>query len=308
MADKETLSILSRRSFLKVAAAAGAAAAASAAGLAPAFAAGRGPTDPKDKMDIPTISCAGSTQTSINIEVCAGSTTGAPAGFSIQWMTKADYTANGWADETNLCSGSFSGNASGHQYDLGPSECVTVTIGVALSDNGASTTCPSPLVCDTVYVFRAFAHGNSTLKRSDFTANLTCSTLSCGDEGGCTYTQGYWGNKPGIVWPSSYSRDAAFYLSGQTWQQVLDTPVNVSQGYYQLAHQYIAAVLNKANGASVPSGVQDVLDLASAWFEENVPDACAASGSCGTQKDWAATLDLYNNGDYPDGPPHCGDE
>jgi hypothetical protein len=80
--------------------------------------------------------------------------------------------------------------------------------------------------------------------------------------GGCTYTQGYWGNKPGVVWPAPYDRNATFYLSGQTWQQALDTSVNVSQGYYQLAHQYIAAVLNEANGASVPSGVQDILNQA----------------------------------------------
>jgi hypothetical protein len=126
--------------------------------------------------------------------------------------------------------------------------------------------------------------------------------------GGCTYTQGYWGNKPDVVWPDPYSRDAVFFLSGQTWQQVMDTSVNVSQGYYQLAHQYIAAVLNQANGASVPQGVQDTLDLATAWFIVNYPSACTANGSCGTQKDWAATLDLYNNGNYPTGPAHCDDE
>ncbi len=126
--------------------------------------------------------------------------------------------------------------------------------------------------------------------------------------GGCTYTQGYWGNKPSVVWPSPFDRTALFYLSGQTWQGVMDTPVNVSQGYYQLAHQYIAAVLNQANGASVPQGVEDTLLLANAWLTANTPAACTAAGSCGTQKDWAATLDVYNNGNYPGGPPHCGDE
>ena len=123
---------------------------------------------------------------------------------------------------------------------------------------------------------------------------------------GCTYTQGYWSDKPGVVWPTPYSRDAYFFLSGQTWQQVLDTPVNVSQGYYQLAHQYIAAVLN-ATGASVPDGVQETLDLAEEWLTVNVPYVCTGPGSCGYQKDWAAVLDLYNNGLYPGGPPHCGE-
>jgi len=129
---------------------------------------------------------------------------------------------------------------------------------------------------------------------------------------GCTYTQGYWSRSTGEnppVWPAPYDRNATFYLSGQTWQQVLDTPVNVSQGYYQLAHQYIAALLNQANGASVPSGVQDILNQADAWFTNNAPSACVKSGPgpapCGQQITWAATLDDYNNGTYPGGPKHC---
>jgi hypothetical protein len=130
---------------------------------------------------------------------------------------------------------------------------------------------------------------------------------ACAPSGGCSYTQGYWGNKPDVVWPEPYSRDAAFFLSGQTWQQVMDTPVNVSQGYYQLAHQYIAAVLNVANGAGAPQGIQDTLALATTWLGANGPGACTANGSCGTQKDWAATLDLFNNGVYPGGPAHCAD-
>lgn len=80
------------------------------------------------------------------------------------------------------------------------------------------------------------------------------------------------------MWPDPYSRDAVFY-SGQTWQQVMDTPVIVSQGYYQLAHQYIAAVLNNARGASVPTGVQTTLGLAYGWLIANDPSACTANGS-----------------------------
>lgn len=127
---------------------------------------------------------------------------------------------------------------------------------------------------------------------------------ACTVDLGVVYTQGYWGSKPDVVWPSPYSRDAAFFLSGQTWQQVMDTPVATSQGYYQLSHQYIAAVLNAANGSYVPQGVQDTLDLAGAWLAANGPSACTAKGSCGLQKDWAGVLDTYNNGLYPGGPPH----
>jgi hypothetical protein len=136
-------------------------------------------------------------------------------------------------------------------------------------------------------------------------ATFLGSVQPCPTPGGCVYTQGYWGNKPDIVWPAPYSRIDTFFLSNQTWQGVMDTPVSASQGYYQLAHQYIAAVLNKADNAPVPAGIQTTLDQAFAWLTLYGPSACFAGGSCGMQKDWAATLDLYNNGVYPGGPSHC---
>jgi hypothetical protein len=94
---------------------------------------------------------------------------------------------------------------------------------------------------------------------------------------GCVYTQGYWGNKPGVVWPDTYSRDTTFFLSEQTWQQVFDLAVG-GNSYYNLAHQYMAAVLNKANGACVPDGVQTTLDDATTWFNLNAPSACERTG------------------------------
>ena len=44
----------------------------------------------KTKMDVPTITCGISTTASIEIKVTAGAT-GAPAGFSVQWLTAAAY-------------------------------------------------------------------------------------------------------------------------------------------------------------------------------------------------------------------------
>lgn len=132
-----------------------------------------------------------------------------------------------------------------------------------------------------------------------------CGSISDNTSTACVDTQGYWGSKPNVTWPAPYSRTATFFLSGQTWQQVLDSSVSASPGYYQLADQYIAAVLNQANGAPVPSGVMDTLNLANTWFGANGPSACTAAGSCGDQKSWASTLDSYNSGTYPGGPSHC---
>jgi hypothetical protein len=97
-----------------------------------------------------------------------------------------------------------------------------------------------------------------------------------------------------VVWPAPYFRSAVFFVSGQTWQQVLEAKVSDAPGYYQLASQYIAAVLNFANGACQPQSVVDTLALASAWLAGNGPASCAAHGSCAAQKTWAAVLDDYN--------------
>lgn len=148
--------------------------------------------------------------------------------------------------------------------------------------------------------------GSTTPKGPETKATFTGTIKPCVQTGGgCAYTQGYWGSKPDVVWPQPYSRSNIFYLSSLTWQQVLDQPVNTAPGYYQLAHQFIAATLNVANGASVPDGVSTTLALAEEWLNANGPSACAANGSCGMQRDWAEVLDQYNNGLYAGGPPHC---
>jgi hypothetical protein len=120
---------------------------------------------------------------------------------------------------------------------------------------------------------------------------------------GCVRTQGYWGNKPNVVWPKGYSRTAQFFKSKMTWQEVLDAPVRGS-AYLILAKQYIAAVLNIAAGASAPAAVRQVINYAAAFFANSTPATCPP-GACATQKSWAATLDTYNNGRYPGAPKPC---
>ena len=90
------------------------------------------------RMSTPAIGGAGATQSSALVQVCADAAgTGATAGFSLQWMRAADYAASGnvWlsSDDPRLCKASFSGNASGSRYDLGPGECITVSLGDLLS-------------------------------------------------------------------------------------------------------------------------------------------------------------------------------
>jgi hypothetical protein len=81
--------------------------------------------------------------------------------------------------------------------------------------------------------------------------------------------------------PFPYSLDAA------------PLPGSIRNGYYNLSHHYIAAVLNQANGACVPAGIQSLLNDATDFFSNNGTAAatCPLPSSCGLQKTWAATLE-----------------
>ena len=117
---------------------------------------------------------------------------------------------------------------------------------------------------------------------------------------GCTYTQGFYKNKGKNLLPSG-----AFYLSGQSWLSVLETPPKQGNPYYLLAHQFIAAVMN-AKSASVPSSVSSAIANATTYFGKATPDNWSASGAYSKNQltAWADLLDDYNNGKL--GPKHCG--
>jgi hypothetical protein len=314
----------SRRDFLRISALSAAAAAAAACRIEDVAnnIALAGPK--KTKVDTPTISCDTSTAVSININVCAGAT-GAPAGFSIQWMTAADYAAIGWPVNSDcpldingnptcpasFCKASFSGNANLSRYNLGANECVVVNLGEFLFDEGASTSCPGALVCGTDYVFRAFAHANSTLNRSDFTTNLTCSTLPCGCPENCTLTQGYWkthgpegcatGNNTN-EWPvTSLTLGTVSYTDLQLCS-ILNTPA-AGNGLVALAHQLIAAKLNIAKGADGTAAAQCIADADALIGGLVVPPV--GTGSLAPSATSALIFCLTNYNEGLTGPGHC---
>jgi len=125
---------------------------------------------------------------------------------------------------------------------------------------------------------------------------------------GCVHSLGHWKNSTG-TWPAGFDPGAPFFNSGVNWLQALDpSQTSGSNGYYNLSHQYIAAVLNQASGACVPSGIQTLLDDAALFFSNNGTAAatCPSPSSCGLQKTWAATLETFNLGTYPGAPSACG--
>jgi len=137
-------------------------------------------------------------------------------------------------------------------------------------------------------------------------------TVPCA--GGCTLTPGYWKTHSSYG-PAPYDdtwaligEDTPFFYSGQSYYAVLWTNPAGGNAYYILAHAYIAAELNKLNGANF-SAAKEAFDAATALFNDpgNTPDYVA--GLKGKKRaEWinlAVTLDEYNNGLI--GPGHCSE-
>jgi hypothetical protein len=134
---------------------------------------------------------------------------------------------------------------------------------------------------------------------------------------GCTLTPGYW-KTHSIYGPAPYDdtwtqigEDTPFFLSGQSYYDVLWTQPKGGNAYYILAHAYIAAELNYYNGASFDDA-QSAFDAATALFEAYTPDEIGALKNKPADRELredfieaAAVLDYYNNGII--GPGHCSE-
>lgn len=273
-------------------------------------------------LDAPSLGCvpAKATGSSITLNVCAGAS-GAPAGFSVQWMLKSEYTANGgWpvssevVATSSFCKASFSGVPGASGYNLASNGCIEVTIGDVLYDQvGASSPCENvPLQCGQEYVFRAFAHNVPQGKaKSDFSAPQTCATLACSGEVGCTLTQGYWKNHgPEGCASGNNTNDWKVTClnlgsnpnpySDTQLCTILNTPAK-GNGLLSLAHQLIAAKLNLANGAD-GSVIMPSIEAADALIGKLV---VGGDGYLAPSVTAALTtaLDNYNSG--ATGPGHC---
>ena len=125
---------------------------------------------------------------------------------------------------------------------------------------------------------------------------------------GCTLTQGYWKNHE-EEWSGPLTLGTG-PLSSYTEVQLLSIfrqPVR-GNGLISLAHQLIAAKLNIAAGASVPTNVRNAINAADALIGGNL---VGGSGGGYLSPDLTsmltAILDQYNNGNARGGPQHCND-
>jgi len=118
------------------------------------------------------------------------------------------------------------------------------------------------------------------------------------------------------IWPAAYDEtwallgeDTSFFLSGQSYYEVLWTAPKKGNAYYILAHAFIAAKLNILNDADIGGEVATAVSEAEELFESYTPDdikKVRKNSELGTQFiDLASLLDDYNNGLV--GPGHCSE-
>jgi len=138
------------------------------------------------------------------------------------------------------------------------------------------------------------------------------STAVLASDYGCTLTPGYWkthskyGPAPYDDCWTSIGEDRAFYSSGQTVYEVINTPPKAGNAYYILSFQYIAAVLNQNCGASFPWELAgEALIFADTFFSTHTPDSPLTMAERAAVIAAAAKLAIYNSGLI--GPGHCDD-
>jgi hypothetical protein len=264
------------------------------------------------ELSKPSVVCDVASPTSISLNYCAGPS-GAPAGFTVTWMTQPDFFNNGgdyFADsDPRLCKATF----TGAKYILGPNQCVVINIGEALQEAGVTSNCTAPLSCVIAkYVFRGYNNATATLPRSVYSEGRECSTLPCPPtETGCTFTQGYWKNHGPVgcasgnnknKWPvSSLVLGTVTYTDAQLCS-IFKRQV-AGNGLIALAHQLIAAKLNIANGSS-SSTISSTLAAADALIGGLVvPPVGTGSLSTSATSGLIDKLTKYNEGLL--GPGHC---
>lgn len=159
-------------------------------------------------------------------------------------------------------------------------------------------------------------------------------SIAC--DNSCTLTQGYWkthsekgpapyddtwalldaleGSGTPLVWAPDGSFDGAnelFFspMTSKTWYQVFWIAPG-GNAYYNLAHQYEAAVLNILNDASAPQSVLDAISSAETLFEQYTPTQIGAlKGQKAPRPQFitlAGILASYNQGTI--GPGHCNED
>jgi uncharacterized repeat protein (TIGR01451 family) len=248
--------------------------------------------------------------TADNIAANSQLTDALPAVAGVTWQISGSTT---WGTGTCGIVGNDLTCGTGIGNPLNRGETRTVTVIGTTSD---------PAACTTYTNTATFFYGDGTPKPS-FPSNTASLEVKCPPPpAGCTLTQGFWkthstyGPAPSDAgWnnlpdqdgdATAEGPDETFFASGKTWIQLWGvapgkagtlSPARTG-GYVALAHQYMAAVLNVANGATPTAAVTQAIADAAAYF--------SGAATTNPPSSLATTLTQFNEGTI--GPGHCDDK
>jgi hypothetical protein len=237
------------------------------------------------QLDPPDLAPGATAASLIEMDVTAGPS-GAPNGFTIEWMTQAQFDAlGGWpVDPTDpaIQSAIFLGFPTLNTVDgtttflLSPGQLASIQIGDIFDETGVQSASTSELSQGTIYVFRVKANGDpgviggngSLLPASPYSPTQSCQTKPHDDRHDCVHSQGYWKEHPSD-WPVTALRLGAIIYTKAQLITILNQPAH-GNGLVSLAHQLIAAKLNMIAGAIAPPLVSSAVSAADALISTKV--------------------------------------
>ncbi|HEY2953971.1 MAG TPA: hypothetical protein VGK89_01835 [Candidatus Eisenbacteria bacterium] len=255
------------------------------------------------QYDAPSLTLVDRGYYRLTFSVTAGPS-GAPNGYAIQWMKRANYELyGGWpADGSNVVYCDFVGAPTLNLWAgsplLGPNETASFQAGDLFDEtniegysNDTYLSFTDELAHHTDYVFRAYARGDANNDASAFSSTVFASTLLA------ECTQGFWKNHPEL-WPPGCTPmllGTVSYTQAELLK-IYSTPAN-GNGLISLAHQLITAKLNLCNGSTYPAEVQQAVNDADALIDGQVVPTVGSGFLAPSQtSDLTETLDDYNNG------------
>jgi hypothetical protein len=258
-------------------------------------------------LDTPSLRVVTTSRVSVQLEIAAGAS-GAPSGFLVQWMKRADFDRLGaWPDfaDPTLVTCTFNGtptlNPSTGSYILGPDGTVQIEAGDLFDETGVKANNLSELFAGEDYVFRVQARPTGAQSGSPYSPACPAATRAVPPVN-CTYSPGHWRAHP-EMWPVGSLHLGTVGYGAAQLLLILNAPAH-GNGLIILAHQLIAARLSIANGAD-PSPVSTALAQADALIGSLlVPPVGGDTLDPELVNATKDVLDSYNNGRL--GVPHCG--
>ncbi|MHC4845559.1 MAG: hypothetical protein ACYTCU_05300 [Planctomycetota bacterium] len=251
-------------------------------------------------LGAPTLTCEGSTATTLSVRVTADAVTGAPFGFILEWQpARADDSCQKWKRTKQNCHHEFPATPGASPYSLGPGESVVVTIGnIETLGKKVSDLC-NDVNCGQQFCFRTKAYkgkiGKQAYKRSPWSDDLHCATAPCTQLVGlyCTYSQGGFGGTPQGSNPATLLQNPDFPYPVTMCN--LSFPDQASIEAYLPKGGQPGVITNPSGGGSLAGQILTAkLNMIVFDLGKTVDDCCTQSGLFGFS---FAQLELC----FPDG-------